>query len=227
MTADQARLMRTLARWHRRLATFVVAWLVLLAISGLLINHASGWGLDRKPLAAGLQRTLYGIEPEGAPFCESAPATGDGCADIFSALPIDSGMLLLSEYSLFLLDANGLLLEKFPVAQTGLPTLEAGLERNGALYLRGGDAIVRTGPDLLEFRLLTDSEVAALDDENWQGRVAVVTAVTWERFLLDLHAARFLGSWAVWFNDVAAALILVLAASGAWLGRLKRKANGR
>jgi len=219
--------MRTLARWHRRLATVVVAWLVLLAISGLLINHSSGWGLDRKPLAAGLQRTLYGIEPEGAPFCESAPATGDGCADIFAALPIDPGTLLLSGHSLYLLDDNGLLLEKFPAAQTGLPTLEAGLERNGTIYLRGGDAIVQTGPDLLEFRRPTDSEVAALIDEAWQGRAGAGREVTWERFFLDLHAARFLGPWAVWFNDVAAALILVLAASGAWLGRLKRRANGR
>ena len=218
--------MRMLARWHRRLATVVVVWLVVLAISGLLINHAPGWGLDRKPLAGAVQRSLYGIEPEGAPFCESAPATGDGCSDIFTALPIDPGMLLLSEYSLYLLDANGLLLEKFPAAQTGLPILEAGLERNGALYLRGGDAIVRTGPDLLEFRLLADSEVDELNDQNWQGRAAAGRDVTWERFLLDLHAARFLGPWAVWFNDAAAALILVLAASGAWLGRLKRRANG-
>jgi hypothetical protein len=51
--------------------------------------------------------------------------------------------------------------------------------------------------------------------------------VSWERFLLDLHAARFLGPLAVWFNDLAAVLILVLAMSGAWLGRLKRRASGR
>jgi hypothetical protein len=219
--------MRTLARWHRRLATFVVAWLVLLAISGLLINHAPGWGLDRKPLAGTLQRTIYGIEPSGAPFCETAPATGDGCGDIFAALPMESGSLLLSDYSLYLLDADGSLLEKLPVALTGLSVLEAGLQENETVFLRGGGAIVQSGPDLVEFRQLASPEVAALGHRPWQGKAINDRGVSWERFLLDLHAARFLGPLAVWFNDLAAVLILVLAMSGAWLGRLKRRASGR
>jgi uncharacterized iron-regulated membrane protein len=45
--------------------------------------------------------------------------------------------------------------------------------------------------------------------------------ITWERFFLDLHAARFLGSFSRVFNDLMAGLILLLALSGFWLHRMK------
>jgi uncharacterized iron-regulated membrane protein len=43
--------------------------------------------------------------------------------------------------------------------------------------------------------------------------------------LLDIHAARFLGPAARVFNDLMAALILILAISGLWLYSAKRKSN--
>ena len=56
MTIDQARRLQIIARWHRRIALLVMAWLGFLALTGLFINHASGWGLDRARLAAPLHR---------------------------------------------------------------------------------------------------------------------------------------------------------------------------
>ena len=219
--------MRVLARWHRRLAFVVVAWLVWLAATGFVINHAPGWGLDRKPLSAGLQRLVYGIDAGAQPFCETAPATGDGCVDVFAALEWAQGPLLLSPHTLYLLDRNGALLEQLPVAEAGLTTLEAGMNMGAEIYLRGGGGVVETGPDLFAFRTLGPAEAAALQGEPWQMASPAAEKVSWERFLLDLHAARFLGPLAVWFNDLAAGLILLLAVTGAWLGRVKRKANAR
>ena len=227
MTVNEARLMRVLARWHRRLAFLVVAWLVWLAATGFLINHAPGWGLDRKPLAAGLQRLVYGIDAGSSPFCETAPATGDDCGDVFAALEWARGLLLLSAHSLYLLDGDGALLEQLPVAETGLSNLEAGVNTGPVIYLRGSGGVVETGPDLLAFRMLGLAEAAGLRDAPWQAASPAGAKVSWERFLLDLHAARFLGPLAVWFNDLAAGLILLLAVTGAWLGRVKRRANRR
>ena len=51
-------------------------------------------------------------------------------------------------------------------------------------------------------------------------------SISWERLLLDLHAARFLGPLARVFNDVAAAVILLLVVSGFWLYFVRRKYNG-
>lgn len=226
MTIDQARRLQFITRWHRRLAIFVMAWLVLLAVSGILVNHAHDWGLDRKALAPPLQRWLYGIEGSAETYCKIFPETGAECSEIFARLPLQSSSLLLSEHSLYLLDESGGLLEKMPVASAGLVRLEAGLSQGKFVYLQGPGKTVRTDPDLLDFQTLSELESGALAGTDWKKRQQQVAAISWERFLLDLHAARFLGPLAKSFNDLAAGLILLLAASGAWLYRLRRRTNG-
>ena len=129
MTIDQARRLKGLALWHRRVALVVCAWLLVLAGSGLLINHAHDWGLDRSGLAGPLQRVLYGIEPDDEDSCQGALTPEADCS---------------------------------------------------------GDSI------------------------------------SWERFLLDLHAARFFGPLASVITDLMGGLVLLLALSGLWLWWLKR-----
>ncbi|MBE9548779.1 MAG: PepSY domain-containing protein [Proteobacteria bacterium] len=113
MTLDKARRKQLLARWHRRIGISVAAWLILLAISGLLINHAHDWGLDQSSIPGLLQELLY---------------------------PLTMG---------------------------------------------------------------DEFEEAAL--------------ISWERLMLDLHAARFLGPLALWFSDLMAGLLLLLSISGIWI----------
>lgn len=225
MTINQARRVQLMARWHRRLALFVMVWLVLLAASGLVINHANDWGLDQAPLAKPIQSWFYGIEQEGVDHCMGVTAPSVACHRVFARLTLPSGQLLLSQHSLWILDAEGELLEQLPVAQTGLESLDAGLLRDGQIYLGSQGKIVRAGPELLEFHLLTLAEAAVLDEADWSLRDNAASAITWERFVLDLHAARFLGPLAKVFNDIMAVLILLIALSGASLHRLRRKAN--
>lgn len=225
MTINQARRLQFVTRWHRRLAILVMAWLALLAASGILVNHAHDWGLDRKVLADPLQRWLYGIEGSNQSYCTTFPETGAACSDIFASLPLQSGILLLGEHSLFLLDESGGLLEKIPVASAGLTRLEAGYSQGTFVYLKGSEKTVRSDPDLLGFQALGESESEAMAGVDWKNRQHQLSAISWERFLLDLHAARFLGPLSKLFNDLAAGLILLLAASGAWLYRLRRRTN--
>jgi hypothetical protein len=217
--------MRVIARWHRRLAALIMFWLAALTLSGTLVNHAHDWGLDRTPLPQALQRSLYGIGHSPATGCDVAFETVADCRDIFAILDLPNGRLLLAEHSLFLLDAAGRLLEKLPAGSTGLASLEAGHASGDAIYLRGGSKTIRTGPELLDFEVLDERESAALADAAWQRRGEQTGPISWERLLLDLHAARFLGPFAKAFNDLAAALILLLLLSGTWLYRLKRRAR--
>lgn len=223
MTISQARRMQRMARWHRRLAVFVMLWLAVLAVSGILINHAHDWGLDRKPLPLALQSSLYGIEHSRAGDCDGIPETGADCGEIFANLELPTGRLLLAEHSLFLLDADGRLFEKLPLVSTGLASLEAGYTSGEFIYLRDNSNTIRTGPELLDFQVLDERESAALADAAWQQRGEQTASISWERFLLDLHAARFLGPFAKAFNDLAAGVILLLLLSGTWLYWLKRR----
>ena len=111
------------------------------------------------------------------------------------------------------------------MAQTGLDRLDAGYSSGAAVFLRGGRRVVRAGEDLLAFYELSGEEASGLDGVEWQTQGEARGTITWERLLLDLHAARFLGPLSKAFNDLAAGLILLLAISGAWLHRLKGAGN--
>ena len=217
--------MRAMARWHRRVALFVMAWLAVLAFTGILVNHANDWGLDRKPLAGSLQRMVYGVENARPDFCANAPADIADCGSIFGSLAIPGGELLLAEHSLILLAEDGSLIETLPAGQTGLQRLDAAYAEGDAVYLRAAGDTVLTSPDLLDFEPVGSEQAGRLEGADWQVNDRVA-AITWERLLLDLHAARFLGPFAKAFNDIVGGLILLLALTGLWLHRLKNKANG-
>lgn len=222
MTADEARRRQSLARWHRRLAVLIGLWLVLLAVTGVFINHAHDWGLDRRALPGSVQRLVYGIDTPDD-FCAPYPALGRECQDVFARLALPAGELLLAVSRLILIDGQGRIVESLPAGQLGLEGLEAGLRHGGSVYLRDRRRTVRTDAELMNWEQIGGEAAAALDGGPWQVRPGDDAGITWERLLLDLHAARFLGPGAKYFNDLFAALVLVLAVSGAWLWSAKRR----
>jgi hypothetical protein len=223
MTIDGFKRLQFLARWHRRIALLACIWLVALAATGLLINHANDWGLDRSPLSTSLQKLVYGLEATDGEFCSSVGAIGPDCAQVFGRLELPAGVLLLAADRLHLLDGAGQLIESLPVSRLGLAGLEGGMREGDQIYLRDQHQTVRTDPELLGWQALEAETAAVLGRGPWQVRGEAVERITWERFLLDLHAARFLGPLAKTFTDLMAGLILLLALSGAWLWWLKRR----
>lgn len=227
MTIDKAKRRKAVARWHRRFAVFVSIWLVLLAGSGLLINHANDWGLDSKPLSAPLQRWVYGIDAQETGLCEPITREGIACSELFARLQLPVGVLLLGARDLFLLDHSGQLIEKMNVRQFGLASLQAALGEGSRIYLRSANKVVMTTPDLVDGQELNSEAAAALRGRDWQVAGERSENITWERFLLDIHAGRFLGPLTTVFNDLMAAFILILAISGIWLYAVRGRSNGR
>lgn len=226
MTIDQAARRKAIARWHRRLAVFIAVWLVVLAVSGFLINHAHDFGLDRRALPAPLQQLAYGIDRRGDDLCVTVSSETVDCTGVFARLQLPAGLLLLKPDSLLLLDSSGQLLEKLITGNLGLGTLQAGFREGSRIYLRDARKTVMTDSDLMDTVVLDTQAAEALNGADWQTQGPLTDSISWERLLLDLHAARFLGPFAKWFNDLMAVLILVLAVSGVRLYRLKRKTNG-
>ena len=223
MTVNQARRLQAVARWHRRIALFVLLWLGLLAASGIFINHAHDWGLDRKSLWQPLQGWIYGVEPAPASLCDGIQLKEHECAGVFGRLELPRGALLLQPHSVQLVDAQGGVLEGLPVSQMGLVSLKAGKTVGGMVFLQGPDQVIVTDTDLLEFRRASTAELDSVQAYAWQKPVDAAVQISWERFFLDLHAARFLGSFSRIFNDLMAVMILLLVVSGFWLHRMKAK----
>jgi len=223
VTIDQARRLQLLARWHRRIALGVFAWVAVLALSGVLINHANDWGLDRRPLADSLQYLLYGIERDVKISCVSGTLPAADCGEIFARLALPEGELWLSGDALFLLGADGALIERIGVSQLGLGKLQAGLIDGTGIYLQDAARIVETDADLLDWRELEPAAAARLKQRDWQFNGSAAGEISWERLLLDLHAGRFLGPLASGFTDLMGLLILSLTVTGFWIWRLKRR----
>lgn len=223
MTIDQARWLRVLARWHRRIALVVCIWLVVLAASGLLINHAHDWGLDRSSPGPTLQRLLYGVESDGEEFCNDAASLGPGCAEVFARLPLPAGELLVGRKTLFLIDTQGDLVEKLAAAQLGLGDVEAAVASDSSVYLRDAKQTVKVDEELLDWQVVDAAAIAHLQVRDWRVGASSGETISWERFLLDLHAARFIGPLAKGFTDLMGGLILLLALSGLWLWWIRRK----
>ncbi|MEJ2384233.1 MAG: PepSY domain-containing protein [Xanthomonadales bacterium] len=229
MTRSQARRLQSVRRWHRRGALVIALWMVVLALTGSAINRAHDWGLDRVALPALLQSVVYGIDVQGDDPCAGLDPVPDGCGRAFARLATDDGSILLTPHSAVLLGPDGQQIEAVPAGQLGLPRIDAGLGSGRWIFLRGGPRTVAADSGLLTLREPEPAELAALQDADWRPSAASVApaTITWERLLLDLHAARFLGPAARWFTDLMAASILLLVLSGLWLYRLRGRNEGR
>jgi hypothetical protein len=194
----------------------------------LFKNHANDWGLDSRPLPAGLQSWFYGIESAAAPRvdCASPDLAPADCRAVFADLAVQGGRLLVSVQQLYLLDEDGALIEAVSASALGLSRLQAVRAEADRLWLSDGAQTVASDAGLLNPQKLTRAQAQGLPGSGWQRADENVEAISWERFVLDLHAARFLGPLARGFNDLAALLIILLAFSGLWLYIRKRSGNG-
>jgi len=226
VTIDMARRKQAIVRWHRRAAVLVSLWLAVLAVSGVAINHANDLGLDRSPLPAAVQRWVYGTEPAPGVECSADALPAPDCARVFARLPLDAGTLLLDKDNLYLLDAAGQLVEKLSASQFGLGELQAGAVYGDRVWLRDTQRTVQTDAELLDWRATDGAAANPPANAAWQDRNPERAVISWERLMLDLHAARFLGPLAPWFNDLVGLLMLLIVVSGIRLFRLKGRGNG-
>jgi hypothetical protein len=223
MTRNQARRLQWVRRWHRRAGLVAALWLALLAVTGSAINRAHDWGLDRAALPAMMLGALYGIDAQEMNPCAELDPVADACDDAFARFATPAGSMVVAPHRALLLGPDDQLVEALPAGQLGLTRIDAGLAAGGWIYLRDGQRIVAAAPDLLTLRDPEHAELAGLPDGDWKQPDADAAAgrITWERLLLDLHAARFLGPAARWFTDLMAALIVLLVGGGIWLYRLR------
>lgn len=251
------RLFRSLYLWHRYIGLSVALLVVVLAISGILLNHAGGlalkhryvrdvWLLDWYGIRAPMPETGWSLPGGNTPvgllgdrLFIGTTLTGTELPDLRGALTMPEFIVAASSDSLLLLSPQGEQLDRVDHL-AGLPDGEVrriGLS-GGRLAARIGAAGYLADDDLLNWQPLPGgsrvawSEARALPDSLVerlrQGYREHM--LDWERVLLDLHSGRILGRGGVWLMDAAAVMLLLLAMSGTavWLRqKAKRRAQRR
>lgn len=226
--------------WHRRIGITAALFVILLSLTGIIINHGHDFGLDKTYVQNRLLLNWYGIRAPAAGNAYSVDGRwivqlGNHVYFDGQALPGNGGKLrgavnmgtiwvIAREHELMLLMPEGEIIERIGNA-AGLP---AGLKKigveDGALVLQTTHGSYTTDETFLEWRH------TEIDGQPWMQKQALPDAIyqrlaaqyrghdlTVERTLLDLHSGRILGDWGVWLMDAAALAMLMLSFSGAWV----------
>ena len=242
-----ARLLRSLFIWHRYIGLVAALFVVILALTGLVLNHTDELGLDARHVQSDTLLDWYGVH---APASITSYPVGEHILSavgkqvywntqrvsqvdgpLLGALRFSDLVVAAVEGGLLLFTPDGELIERLG-GSAGVPAgMQAiGLAAAGTLAIRAAHGYYQTNSDFLEWR-----ETNTLDNVTWTSAIetpdplhaALVAAyrgsgLSLERVLLDLHSGRILGNWGVYLMDAAAILFLLLAISGIWLWGKRR-----
>jgi len=249
-TKPRTKLLRSLYIWHRYIGLAAALFVVVLAATGLLLNHTGELGLDSIKVSSPALLDWYGVHAPAnlLSYRAGALTITDAAGKIYleqAALPNVEGPLQGAvEYAglvvvatgsqLLLLTPTGELVERLDSA-SGVPAdiLAIGVAGNGALAVRTAHGSYLTDDNFIEWTASVDdtAQWATSTKPTEQQRAALNRAwrgdgLPLERVMLDMHSGRIFGSAGVYLMDGAAILFLLLAFSGVWLW-IKRIASTR
>ncbi|MCB1688857.1 MAG: PepSY domain-containing protein [Halioglobus sp.] len=244
------RLVGILWHWHRRVGLVVALFALLLAVTGIVLNHTSQLGLDRSFVPWSWLTQLYGDDSSDLPAFklgekwltrasgghvyldaqEVAPCSGR----LVGAVAADDLLYAGCAEELLLLTREGALVESVS-ASTGLPApLQAIGLIDEQLVLQSGGSWWLADLDVMDFSQRAPAGGAVIRQlvpdrlpESIRARIPAPSQwLSWERVLLDLHSGRLFGRFGVLWMDMMGVLLATLATSGVamwWLHRRRKK----
>ena len=247
---SRAKLLRSLYIWHRYIGISTAIFVIVLTVTGLLLNHTDELKLDAAYVQSDMLLDWYGIDaPAGLVSYKAGGVSITGvkeqvyrddsllpqlAAPLAGAVAYGDLLVIASGGTLSLFTPTGELVEKLDNV-AGVPSgIQAiGITPQALLAVRTAEDIYLTNEDLLEWYRADAPEVA------WSSATPTApalrerlqaayrgTGLPLERIMLDLHSGRILGQAGVYIMDAAAIGFLLLALSGIWLW-LRRKASAR
>lgn len=251
--SGSARVRLWLRRGHRWLGVVLVLFVLLLAVSGIALNHASGWGLDRRHLDWPWLLDAYGIQAPAptASFADGglrATLLGErlflddeeiaqdvaGLAGIATLEPL---VIVGTHDTVYVLTTAGELVEAMDTA-TGMPGPIDRVGRDGQrAVVESGDRLYRSDPDITRFEhwdtdqrgglwwsTATPPEAADLEVLQTLYRGRGLTV---ERVLADLHSGRIFAHAGTLIMDAVAVFMVILSLSGfvLWIQHSRREAE--
>ncbi|WP_417347369.1 PepSY-associated TM helix domain-containing protein [Ferrimonas sp.] len=220
---------RTLTRWHSRIGILVCAWILLLACTGLILQHGHRLGLD-KPLLTGAfwysladlpQPTVSGAEEQGLYQVDNRLLSRQGHlamldGEVQGVVVGEESMLVSDQGQLWLLTPEGELVDSVPLeglalagtSAAGLPLLKG---REGRLWQL--DWWLEAKPELAEATLVqgpvkfTQASLPGEIEDSHSG-------VSVERLILALHSGRIFGPLGEWLMSAVALMAIGIACTG-------------
>lgn len=236
----QSQKRRSVFHWHRQLGLAVSLLVIVLSITGILLNHTEEFELDSSHVKSEFLLKWYGIKK---PIINSYPVgknwlshVGDKLyfnellvekeiSPIIGAIAMKNFIAVATQNELILLTPNGEKIERLD-ATTGVPgnITAVGTDSSAQLFLMTDKVIFQANDDVTEWTHSKDKNITWASASALPSKLesAINTlfrgkGLTKERVLLDLHSGRILGKAGPFIMDLSAILLLILSLSGCWM----------
>jgi hypothetical protein len=233
---------------HRSVASVVFVFVIILSVTGILLNHTSELKLDQRYLRMPWLLEHYEInqvKPDAVFLLDGKVFSQFGDQLFVDAVPvshiyrpllggvvIDEIYILATDDALILLNPDGEFVERMG-AESGVPPM---IQNIGLFH---GDPVLQTRDGMWLSDFLLDSwELVSLEGVGWSVpepmpdsvEKDLVTyfhgyGVTFEQVVLDIHNGRIIKKFGVWVLDAVGVLMILLSLSGLWLWFCKRKSS--
>lgn len=236
--------------WHRRIGLAAIVLVIILAITGIMLNHTERLKLDSTYVDSSLLMSWYGLEPDTDPV--SYTANGHRITQWGNQIFFDNQVIANSEQTLrgaikaeqfivaafeqevLLIAFDGELIERIPTGRglgktvrLGIKYLRPVIETAGGLFyiadehIIDWDVIVNEGVRWSQPVSLSEQQLETLHTA-FRGK-----GLSLERVVLDLHSGRIFGQYGVYIMDAAAIALLWLCGSGLWVWGSRRRKQQR
>lgn len=233
--------LRSMYQWHRYLGLIAALFVILISITGLMLNHTEDMQLDQSYVESQWLLDWYGVEaPQdisgyraGEHWIsqwESRLLTqhhdlGDQGSPLLGAVSYQGMLIVALEGTLLLLTPDGEIIEVLRGHQ-GVPAgmWAIGLTSDKRVAVKAAHGSYVADADLLkwqheEVEAVRWSAPTPLPEPVYQQMLQLYRGkgLDLERVILDLHSGRILNRSGVYFFDFIAVVMLFLALSGSWL----------
>lgn len=244
--------LRSLYNWHRYIGLVAALFVLLLSVTGIMLNHTEDLALDENRVASGWLLDWYGIEAprqlrsfHAAPFwitqADAQLFLDDQVIDtetdtqtlLVGALRSRELLVIALRDTMLLYTADGEFIERLGRSH-GLPAAIAhlGITPDNVICVRAADGIYSTDAEFSQWQREDCAGVHwSIPTATPAPLAAQISAqyrseqISWERVTLDLHSGRLFGEQGVLVMDAAAILFAFLAISGIllWLIRIYKQ----
>jgi len=235
--------------WHRRIGIAALLLVIILAITGIMLNHTEQFKLDESYVDNHLLLNWYGIEPDDDPVSYQVNKDEekhtisawnyqlffDDVAithleqNMHGAIGAEQFIVVALENAIILLSYDGEFIERISTSLSF-----NNIQRLGMKYKR---PVIETSKPLyyMADEHILDWDVTINEGIDWaeQHKLSDIdrdklliayrgNGLKLERVILDLHSGRIFGNYGIYLMDAAAIALLWLSLSGLWVWSSRR-----
>lgn len=223
-----------LRKWHRRAGLLLALILILITLTGIVLNHTGRLGLDQRyPQSSWLLRPYAALLPKPQGFeVDARWLWSDGrhlrldrrvlfdCARLLGLARMRRQGLVRCESGWLHVDQDWRLLHQLDPGRLGLFPTRQVLANEQGFWLRRGGQWMQLDP--AQERLTAAEPEIEPHPDAFQALPREFGRrhnhlIHWRRVLLDLHTGVWFGGWGIWMVDLAALGLLFLILSGLWI----------